>query len=72
MKTEQLTFELLTVAERPRRILRHAPDDSGKWYQAWTLDTDEGEAAQAFESKFGYPPDEIQEVAGVLMLGPVW
>ena len=32
----------------------------------------EDEAAQAFEAKFGDPPEEIREVAGLLMLGPVW
>lgn len=50
---------------------RTAPDDSGEWFQCFTLDQDETTAAALFESRFGYPPDKIFEEAGLLWIGPV-
>ena len=74
---DQLTFELeavtdwLPVSRNIPQDHRTAPDNSGKWYQCFTLDHDEEIAAQAFEERYGYPPAEIFEDSGLLWLGPV-
>lgn len=78
---DQLTFELPEIETHPpkprpraNRIeaqQRTAPDNSGKWYQCFTINQDEETAAAIFESRFGYPPDEIYEDSGLLWLGPV-
>lgn len=37
----------------------------------YTLDTDEHAAALAYRERYGVPPEEIIEAAGLLWLGPV-
>lgn len=41
------------------------------YYLCFTLDTDENAAAARYQHKFGKPPEQVLEHAGLLRLGPV-
>ncbi|HFD38519.1 MAG TPA: hypothetical protein ENJ31_01530 [Anaerolineae bacterium] len=49
------------------------PENAPRWaaYRAWTPDTDEAQAAAAFERRYGRPPTFIFEADGLLRLGPI-
>ena len=40
-------------------------------YMCFTLDVDEDQAAQAFNDRYGYWPEQILEDKGLLWLGPI-
>jgi len=69
--SEQLTLELPVdtdwLPQRPSELPKKEP----AWYQCFTKDTDELEAAQAFVRRYGYPPREVYRELGILWVGPI-
>ncbi len=64
--SDQLTLELEAVNWIPQ-----TKQVTPEYYDCFTLDHDEIEAAAKFRKRFGYPPDEIYQEYGLLWLGPV-
>ena len=66
---EQLTLELPLVDWIPLPPTER--QEGPAWYLCFTIRTDPTDAAQAFEKRFGYHPQEVYPELGLVWVGPV-